>query len=67
MKAINAYAAYDGNSIKAFTFERKEFKKEVQIEILYSGVCHSDIHTVGDWGPAIPLVPDMKLLVKLPQ
>jgi hypothetical protein len=23
MKAINAYAAYDANSIKAFTFERK--------------------------------------------
>jgi uncharacterized zinc-type alcohol dehydrogenase-like protein len=29
------------NSIKAFTFERKELgEKEVQIEILYSGVCH---------------------------
>jgi uncharacterized zinc-type alcohol dehydrogenase-like protein len=36
-----------GNSIKAFTFERKELgEKEVQIEILYSGVCHSDIYTV---------------------
>jgi uncharacterized zinc-type alcohol dehydrogenase-like protein len=67
MKAINAYAAYDGNSIKAFTFERKELcEKEVQIEILYSGVCHQ-IHTVkGDWGPAIyPLVPGHEIVGKV--
>jgi uncharacterized zinc-type alcohol dehydrogenase-like protein len=54
--------------IKAFTFERKELgEKEVQIEILYSGVCHSDIHTVkGDWGPAIyPLVPGHEIVGKV--
>jgi uncharacterized zinc-type alcohol dehydrogenase-like protein len=70
MKAINAYAAYDAETpLKPLHLKEKSLVKEVQIEILYSGVCHSDIHTVkGDWGPAIyPLVPDMKLLVKLPQ
>jgi uncharacterized zinc-type alcohol dehydrogenase-like protein len=45
-------------SIKAFTFERKE-QKEVQIEILYSGVCHLRYtYSKRGLGPAIyPLVP----------
>ncbi|MFQ3173209.1 MAG: putative zinc-type alcohol dehydrogenase-like protein [Flavobacterium sp.] len=69
MTAIKAYAAYDAETpLKPFAFERKDIgEKEVQIEILYSGVCHSDIHTVkGDWGPAIyPLVPGHEIVGKV--
>jgi uncharacterized zinc-type alcohol dehydrogenase-like protein len=39
----------------------------VAIEILYSGVCHSDLHTVnGDWGPQpYPLVPGHEIVGKV--
>lgn len=55
---------YGATSPKAalapFSFQRREpGPKDVQIEILYCGVCHSDLHTVRDeWGgtvfPAVP-------------
>jgi uncharacterized zinc-type alcohol dehydrogenase-like protein len=37
---------------------------DVQLEILYCGVCHSDIHTVrGEWGPqSYPLVPGHEIV-----
>ncbi|UFH35955.1 NAD(P)-dependent alcohol dehydrogenase [Flavobacterium acetivorans] len=69
MTAIKAYAAYDAEtSLKPYSFDRKELgAKQVQIEILYSGVCHSDIHTAkGDWGPAIyPLVPGHEIVGRI--
>jgi uncharacterized zinc-type alcohol dehydrogenase-like protein len=69
MTAIKAYAAYDAETpLKPYSFDRKELgTKQVQIEILYSGVCHSDIHTAkGDWGPAIyPLVPGHEIVGRI--
>lgn len=69
MAEIKAFAAYDAETpLRPFTFERKEIgEKQVQIEILYSGVCHSDIHTAkGDWGPAIyPLVPGHEIVGRI--
>ncbi len=69
MISVKAYAAYDAvNPLKPFEFERNELNpNQVQIEILYSGVCHSDIHTAkGEWGPAIyPLVPGHEIVGKI--
>jgi alcohol dehydrogenase (NADP+) len=69
MITVKAYAAYDAiNALKPFEFERKEVgPHQVQIEILYNGVCHSDIHTAkGEWGPAIyPLVPGHEIVGKI--
>jgi len=48
-----------------FTFERREPREhDVMIEILYCGVCHSDIHQVRDeWGGAIyPMVPGHEIV-----
>ncbi|QOW11547.1 NAD(P)-dependent alcohol dehydrogenase [Kaistella flava (ex Peng et al. 2021)] len=48
------------DDLKAMTIERREVKpKDIEIEILYCGVCHSDLHTArNDWGgtkyPAVP-------------
>ncbi|MGZ8710509.1 MAG: NAD(P)-dependent alcohol dehydrogenase, partial [Thermoanaerobaculia bacterium] len=45
--------------MRRMTFERRALRpKDVAIMIRYSGVCHSDIHTIrGDWGPVqYPLV-----------
>lgn len=60
MKTIG-YCAHDQNSpLVPFTFERRALRSnDVAMEILYSGVCHSDLHTArNDWGwttyPNIP-------------
>ncbi|HVV54231.1 MAG TPA: NAD(P)-dependent alcohol dehydrogenase, partial [Mucilaginibacter sp.] len=51
-----------------FQFERREVgPHDVQVEILFSGVCHSDIHQARDeWGGAIfPLVPGHEIVGKV--
>jgi uncharacterized zinc-type alcohol dehydrogenase-like protein len=46
MTEIKAYAAYDAETpLKPFTLKGC-WREEVQMGILYNGVCHSDIHTV---------------------
>lgn len=55
----NGYAAHSATaSLQPFSFQRREpGSKDVQIEILYCGVCHSDLHQVrNDWESAIPTV-----------
>ena len=65
MKTVG-YAAHDSNAnMVPYHFERRELRaNDVAIEILYSGVCHSDLHTVnGDWGPQpYPLVPGHEIV-----
>ncbi|WP_428818604.1 NAD(P)-dependent alcohol dehydrogenase [Microbulbifer sp. MCCC 1A16149] len=65
MKTIG-YAAYSSDAeMTPFHFERRALRaNDVAIEILYSGVCHSDLHTVnGDWGPQpYPLVPGHEII-----
>lgn len=65
MKA-KSYAAFDANSpLKYYEFERREpTEHDVVVEIEYSGVCHSDIHTAkGDWGDTpYPCVPGHEII-----
>ena len=51
-----------------FRFERREVReRDVQIEILYCGVCHSDIHqSRNEWNNAIyPMVPGHEIVGKV--
>jgi uncharacterized zinc-type alcohol dehydrogenase-like protein len=61
MSHARAFAATDPSApLAPFAFERREpGDHDVQIEILFCGVCHSDLHTVrSEWGPTIyPCVP----------
>ncbi len=62
-KGIAAGAARE--SLKPFTFERRDpGPKDVAIEILYCGICHSDIHQARDeWGGSIfPMVPGHEIV-----
>ena len=65
MKTL-AYAAQSGTTpLAPFNFQRREVgNHDVQIEILYCGVCHSDLHTVrGEWqGTAYPCVPGHEIV-----
>lgn len=53
-------AASKDEDLKEMTIERRSLQpKDVEIDILYCGVCHSDLHTArNDWGgtkyPAVP-------------
>ena len=60
------YAAQSATTpLAPFSFERREpGPKDVQIEILYCGVCHSDLHTArNEWTNTIyPVVPGHEIV-----
>ena len=61
MTAIKAYATQSPkSSLVPFSIDRREVgDNDVQVDIIYSGVCHSDIHQARDeWGESMyPMVP----------
>ena len=69
MQKTLGYAAHNHNTpLEAFSFERREpLANDVQIEILYCGVCHSDIHQVrNEWGnSSFPMVPGHEIVGKV--
>lgn len=69
MIKTRAYAATSATSpLQPYTFERRDPRPDdVVIEILFSGICHSDIHTVrSEWGPTMyPCVPGHEIVGKV--
>jgi alcohol dehydrogenase (NADP+) len=63
---VKSFAAPAANApLELYEFERREPNDtDVEFEVHYSGVCHSDIHTAnGDWGPvAYPCVPGHEIV-----
>ena len=61
MIEVRAYAAQKAKAdLAPWTFNRRDLgTNDVLVEIVYSGICHSDIHQVREeWGEAIfPMVP----------
>src|SRR5437762_6176507 len=61
-----AYAAQSSSSpLAPFQIERRELRPhDVKVEILYCGVCHSDIHMArNEWGQTIyPVVPGHEIV-----
>lgn len=66
---VKGYAAMTpGSLLVPWEFTRRELKEnDVQIEILYSGICHSDIHQVKEeWGESLfPMVPGHEIVGKV--
>ncbi len=69
MTQAKAYAAQSaGAPLAPWTFERRDVgPNDVQIEILFCGVCHSDLHQAkNEWGGAMfPLVPGHEIVGKV--
>lgn len=63
---IRGYAAHSPTGrLGLFDFERRSLRPDdIAIEILYCGVCHSDVHNVrNDWGNAkYPMVPGHEIV-----
>src|SRR3954469_13872018 len=66
MSKARGYAAQSATTpLGPFSFERREpIATDVQIEILYCGVCHSDLHTArNEWTNTIyPVVPGHEIV-----
>jgi alcohol dehydrogenase (NADP+) len=72
MSKARGYAVYAGDRpFEPFMFERRDLRhNDVRLDILYCGVCHSDLHTArGHWdgliypdGTAFPCVPGHEII-----
>jgi uncharacterized zinc-type alcohol dehydrogenase-like protein len=66
MIPASAYAAFDPSSpLRHWDFERRDLRPDdVEIDILYCGVCHSDLHAARDeWGEVNrPFVPGHEIV-----
>ena len=65
IKAIGYAATSTTSPLTPFAFERREpTPADVHLEILFCGVCHSDLHQVkGDWGRTnYPCVPGHEII-----
>ncbi|MBK4738522.1 NAD(P)-dependent alcohol dehydrogenase [Noviherbaspirillum pedocola] len=65
MKTVGYAAQAAGAALAPYTFERRDLRpNDVAMEILYCGVCHSDLHMVqNDWGGSVyPLVPGHEIV-----
>lgn len=64
--SAKGYAGHhSADSLSPFTFERrKPGPKDVLIEIMYCGICHTDIHMLrNDWGITMyPIVPGHEIV-----
>ena len=69
MIPVKAFAAMSATTVlQPFQFERRELRPhDVLVEILFSGVCHSDLHQARDeWGGSIyPMVPGHEIVGKV--
>ena len=66
MNNTKAYAAQSAtDALAPFSFQRRDVQAhDVQIDISYCGVCHSDIHQArNEWGGSIyPMVPGHEIV-----
>lgn len=69
MKKIKAYGTEASiEPLKNLSIERREVESnDVEIEILYCGICHSDLHSIhNDWGSTIyPVVPGHEIVGRI--
>ena len=67
--AVDAAHSAD-TPLALFEFERRELRNnDVAMEVLYCGVCHSDLHTArNDWGGTLyPIVPGHEIVGRVTQ
>lgn len=66
---VNSYACFGPHTaLKPYKLERRDlFDDDVQIEVMYTGVCHTDVHIANnDWGGAVyPMVSGHEIVGKV--
>ena len=67
-QTIGYAALHQDAPLTPYSFERRDLRAtDVQIDILYCGVCHSDIHQArNEWGGSVfPIVPGHEIVGKI--
>ena len=71
MNTVKSYASLNASSqLAPFSFDQRELtENDVLIDILYCGVCHSDVHQArNEWGGSMfPMVPGHEIIGKVTQ
>jgi len=65
MQTIGYAAKARNDALAPHIFDRRELRpNDVQMEVLYCGVCHSDLHMArDDWGwSSFPLIPGHEII-----
>lgn len=64
IKVLGYASQHAAAKLAPYVFERREPRvDDIVIDILYCGVCHSDLHHVnGDWPSMFPLVPGHEII-----
>src|SRR4051812_2801567 len=56
-------ALQKGGEVVPYAFERRALRaQDVAVKVLYCGICHSDIHSINEWGSEFPLVPGHEIV-----
>lgn len=65
-KAYGFAALERHGKLVPFEFERRALRpNDVAFDVLYCGICHTDLHAVGPWGRSFPLVPGHEMVGKV--
>jgi alcohol dehydrogenase (NADP+) len=65
MESRGYVAHHSGATLVPYAFERRDLRSnDVAFDVLFSGICHSDIHQVNeDWGPStFPMIPGHEIV-----
>jgi uncharacterized zinc-type alcohol dehydrogenase-like protein len=63
-RPVHGYAALERNGpITPWEFElRAPRANDVVFDVLFCGICHTDLHSIGPWGQEFPLVPGHEMV-----
>jgi uncharacterized zinc-type alcohol dehydrogenase-like protein len=63
-RTVHGYAALEREGpITPWDFEQREPRpNDVAFDVLFCGICHTDLHHIGPWGQEFPLVPGHEMV-----
>ena len=63
-RPAHGFAALERNGpIVPFEFARRTLRDhDVALDVLYCGICHTDLHMIGPWGQEFPMVPGHEMV-----
>jgi uncharacterized zinc-type alcohol dehydrogenase-like protein len=63
-RTVATLAAMERNApVEPWEFEQRSPRpRDVVLEVLYCGICHTDLHMIGPWGSDFPMVPGHELV-----
>ena len=63
-RTVHGYAALEREGpVTPWDFEQREPRPDdVAFDVLFCGICHTDLHSIGPWGQEFPIVPGHEMV-----